>query len=322
MKKTLYSAVALAVLMVVGAPGLAQAAEACQPKDAYTETITAAYDEKVIDQAYVPGVPAVEEVSHTESRLVTEAYDETVIVKDAYDETVVVTPAWDETVVISEAYDETVVDEPEHVVHHDAVTHTEWKYERHGGPGEIWVPSNEFKYIDKNGNGTNSKPSYGTYYERTSKTKTVVDCEAWDETIPATYKTVHHDAVTEVVNHPAVTKVVHHDAETKVVHHEAVYEDVKVIDVEARDAIPAIEEVSHIVSHPAVTKEHEAVVCPAPTKTSISTAVTPEHNEDELAQTGVNPALPIGLTIGAVITVLAGAWFLVAGGKRRNENKL
>ena len=66
------------------------------------------------------------------------------------------------------------------VIHHDAVTHTEWKYEKHGGEGHIWVDNDTYKYV-KNGVGTNTKPSSGTYYERTEDTRTVTDHAAWDE---------------------------------------------------------------------------------------------------------------------------------------------
>jgi len=204
------------------AAGPAHAAD-CTPQDAWTETIEhPAVGEPTItidNPDYIPGtpaIPAVEEVSHIEQRLV------------------------------SEAWDEVVVDVPEHVVHHEAITHTEWKYSKHGGPGEKWVPNNTWKYVKEDGTGTNMKPSYGKFYERTSKTRVVVDQEAWDETIPATYKTIHH---------------------------EAVYEDVKVIDVPAQPEIPAVPavgeptiEVENPDYVPAWTEviEHEAVSCPTP----------------------------------------------------------
>lgn len=75
---------------------------------------------------------------------------------------------------------------PDRTIHHDAVTHVEWKYVRHGGYGERWLPNDDFKYVDADGNGSNSKPRYGAYYERTQKTRTVVDCPARDELIPGT----------------------------------------------------------------------------------------------------------------------------------------
>jgi hypothetical protein len=76
--------------------------------------------EKHVTQEYVPGKPAVEEV--TEQRLVKEAWSETVkeayteTIKEAYTEEVLVTEAWTETVVIVEAHTEKI--------EHDAVYET------------------------------------------------------------------------------------------------------------------------------------------------------------------------------------------------------
>jgi hypothetical protein len=67
------------------------------------------------------------------------------------------------------------------VVHHDAVTHVEWKYSQHGGSGQLWVDNDTYKYIKSNGVGTNSRPEHGTYYERTEHTRTVTDSAAYDE---------------------------------------------------------------------------------------------------------------------------------------------
>ena len=55
--------------------------------------------------------------------------------------------------------------------------------------------------------------------------ETVVDTPAWDETVvdkPAVTHVEHHDAVTHEETVPATYKTVHHDATYKTVHHEAV----------------------------------------------------------------------------------------------------
>ena len=85
-----------------------------------------------------------------------------------------------------------------HVVHHVAVIHTEWKYAEHSGPHQMWLHNDTYKYV-KDGVGTDQKPDYGTYYERTSVTKVVIDTAAYDETV------IDHAAYNEQVgNHDGV----------------------------------------------------------------------------------------------------------------------
>lgn len=71
----------------------------------------------------------------------------------------------------------------------EAVYGTEYKYSRHGGPGELWLPNNTYKYVLADGTGTDAKPSSGVYYERTSSTRSVLitPADPGQPAIPPTY---------------------------------------------------------------------------------------------------------------------------------------
>lgn len=146
--------------------------------------------------------------------------DRTVVDKPAWTETVIDKPAWDETVQHPAEYK----DEPVYETRTVVVTPA-WDE-------KVDVPA-EYEEV--------------TVTDKEAWTETVVDKPAWDEqalvkeawdetvTIPATYKTVHHDAVTHkesVLVKPACDEQVEHPAEYKTVHHDAVthVERVKVKD--------------------------------------------------------------------------------------------
>ena len=122
----------------------------------------------------------------------------------------------------TDAWDEQVIDVPEHVVHHDAVTVAghwwNWSPNKDQGPfdGPPSFPTDpRGTWEGDHANGGPIPDAEGTYqtgeagnadwFHRGPRIVTepasdevVVDEEAWDETIPATYKTVHHDAVAAV----------------------------------------------------------------------------------------------------------------------------
>jgi len=73
------------------------------------------------------------------------------------------------------------VTNPEYVPGVPAVTHTEWKYVKHGGLGQVWVDNDTWKYLDKDGTGYAKRweiPGYKyPFYERTQDTRVVTDVE-------------------------------------------------------------------------------------------------------------------------------------------------
>ena len=268
--RTLLAGVALAITAVFALPNAALATEACTPSDAWTETIEhEAVGEPTIVIENPDYVPA------TEGYYTTEDNPDYVPATDGYYTTednpdyVPATPDTTET------------------VHHDAVTHLEWKYTKHGGYGFIWVNNNTFKYIDQYGNGSNSKPNKGWYYERTQHTRTVVDCEAWDEviTIPGTPAQgeptiqVWHDG-TPAQGEPTIQ--VWHDGTPA--------QGEPTIEVENPEYIPAWTE----------TIEHEAVVCPVdPTEPEPPVVVDPEPVPPVIEL----PPLPEPTTDGVITAV-------------------
>lgn len=130
-----------------------------------------------------------------------------VVVQEAWDEQVVDTPAWDE-----------VIPAVTKVVHHDAVTHEEPVYEMRTKEvvrysdgfkitaNEYFAMSNVEQFKLTMAHGGHFTYAVDTVQVQTG-TRTVVDKEAWDETVvitpeqivhhEATYKTVHHNAVIE-----------------------------------------------------------------------------------------------------------------------------
>ena len=129
-----------------------------------------------------------------------------------------VKPGQDETfkTVHHEAVGTPTIQNPDYVPAVPAVTHVEWKYEEHGGQGEIWLNRNTFKYILEGvREGTDTKPDDGVFYERTSKTRTVTDTPevpaVGNPTIPnpkyvAAFdeQVSNNDAVVPKVNHVTV----------------------------------------------------------------------------------------------------------------------
>jgi LPXTG-motif cell wall-anchored protein len=126
-------------------------------------------------------------------------------------------------------------------VHHEAVTHTEWKYSKHGGWGFIWVDNDTFKYIKGDGTGTDEKPRYGEFYERTQHTREVTDTEAWDEVVVVTE--AWDEKVIDVEAQPAQGE--------------------PTIEIENPDYVAAWTEDVPDIEHPAVICEEEPVVAPA-----------------------------------------------------------
>lgn len=206
----------------------------------------------VIDQAYVPGVPAVEEVSHVELTTVDgegtpegegwTASGTTWTIEDSaawteyqwqrkvidlpavpgipavppvtHEETVVVTPAWDEKVVDSE----------------------EWT-EYTPGSWWNWAPNKDQGPFD----GPPSFPDdeRGTWHGPHENGGPVPD-------EPGTYNVSNDNSGNASWFHRGPTTEVVHPEESHWVHHEAVTESVTVVDVEGTPALPGVEEVSHL----------------------------------------------------------------------------
>ena len=216
----------------------------------------------VVDQAAVPGSPAVPAVTHDEVSVVTPAWDETVIVTPASPEvlevshlvTVVDKAAWDETVVVTPAVP--AVDEVSHMV--TVVDEAAWDETVVADDGYAFVQKQTGKVRYESSATWNTDRGQDLGWSRASELdKTTV---------------VHHAAKTheeKVIDTPAspgapaVTRVVHHEAQTheekvidtpnspavaevsRVVHHAAVTVTVTVVDAEAIPAVDAVEEVSH-----------------------------------------------------------------------------
>jgi LPXTG-motif cell wall-anchored protein len=213
MKRTAAGAIAALLLtgglVAVSAPALAD--DVCVPSEETSRTERTDWlleapegegwtlvETKTVTDA--PAVPPVERVSHIEYLWMfeTEHYEH----------------LWHRYVVTQEAQDEQgtptiMVPNPDHVpeqvieheaiyktVHHEAVYGTEWKYVLHGHNAEKWLDNNTFKYWVPLVGGTDTKPEWGAFFERTSKTRQgdlitpaydeqVLVKEAWTEIIPA-----------------------------------------------------------------------------------------------------------------------------------------
>ncbi|KAB5604814.1 hypothetical protein [Bifidobacterium jacchi] len=130
------------------------------------------------------------------------------------DRTVIDKPAWDENVKVRDAWTEQV----RHPAEYKTVTHkAEYKTVQH--PAVTHVEHDVLL-----------KPEHTVHHEATYEDRKVVDKAAWTEPIPATYKTVHHEAEYKTVHHPAVThteKVKVKDAWDERVDHPAEYKDVR-----------------------------------------------------------------------------------------------
>ncbi len=207
---------------------------------------------KVIDQAYVPGVPAVEEVSHLELIIVdgdgtpagenwtptgrswtiqdsaawTEfEWQRTVIDQAASPGTPAVPPVThEETVVVHDAWDEKVVDSHEWT---ESVTGKWWNWSPNKDQGPFDGPPS-FPSDDRgtwqgpHENGGPGPEDEGTYNISHSDSGNA----SW----------FHRGPKIEIV-HPEVSHFVHHDAVTRTE---------TVVDVEGIPAVPATEEISHV----------------------------------------------------------------------------
>lgn len=156
---------AFAVAALVLSPASASAAPVCDPSPAYTETVTAAYDETVE---------------------VTPAYDETVVVADAYDETV------------AEAYVQRYswTGGPHVATDPPAFPSGDWQANVKGDPHGIGQPG---AYYRSHGNSGNGDWFYLEYVDAV-----VVHHAEVVEVIhhPAVTDVIHHPAVT--IDHPEV----------------------------------------------------------------------------------------------------------------------
>lgn len=274
---------ALGIFFGLNAAGVAHAAD-CIPQDATPTTYM-----EIDNPDYVPAVPAVDPipaVTHTETVVDSEAYDEQVLVTAEY------------------TIDHEAVT---HVVHHDAVTHTEWEYVQFITGKTKWQNSPTW-------NAEWNEHSIGWFL--TGNTRCVTDVEAWDETV------VDQEAYTETV--PAVYTTVHHDAVTH---------EVTVVDQEAVEGSPEIPAVGEptvtVVSHEgtdAVVCEEEPTEEPTPTETPteeptavpVATEVTPapvvvsevytpadkpSELDSSLAETGANNVAMVGGFAAALLAL-------------------
>lgn len=164
---------------------------------------------KVIDQAAVPGSPAVPAVTHEETVVVTPSWHEKVIDSPAVPEVAEVTEMV--TVVDQPAWDETVVDKRGYAYVQKTTDKVTFR----------WSPS--WNGEDSNGN------DYGWSRAPGHDKTTVIHHPA--ET--------HQERVVVTPYSPAAPEVSH------LVHHEAVTRTETVVDIAAIAAVPAIEEVSH-----------------------------------------------------------------------------
>lgn len=258
----------------------------CSPSDAWTETIvvTPAVDAvaavgtptvTVPNPDFIPGVPGIPEVAEVSHIVTHPAVGEPTIQ--------VANPAYIPPV-HHDGTPDTVIHHEAVIVHHAAVTHTEWRYSQHGGNGFIWVGNDDHKYVDDAGNGFDKKPKHGTFYERSQKTRTVTDCDAWDETITEAWDEVVPG--TPAWDDPAVGEPMLEQPNPDYV---AAWDET-VVDVPFQPAVPAIPSVGEptltitnpdfrpaVDAVPAVTRleDHPAVVCPV-VKPETKPAVQPQ----------------------------------------------
>ena len=302
----------VALLLALFAPGTAFAADCGTPaKEAVYKTVPipgadevshmetvvvtpavpgtpAVYEDvKVVDKEAVPPTPPVEEVSHIEHRLVTPAVDEVShiehrLVSAAVEEVShiehrLVTPGTPEVAEVSHQECDTLY-------HFAKFTQTREGKKVKGviqwgefGPWTKWSPETHTSW-ETNTNPLGSPAPHASghdgnvYWERVWQARwdggtkpvnchKVIDVE-YKPAVPPVYEDVK---VIDVEAKDAVyedVKVI--DVEAK----DAVYEDVKVIDVEAQPGTPGSEEVSHIEHRlvtpevpgiPAVTREEKVV---------------------------------------------------------------
>lgn len=309
MKKIIPGGIAAA--LVAGGLLLAPAASAtevdsfgiCVPSEAATETVVhPAVGEPTIVIKNPDYVPAVDTVPAQP------AVGESTIVVDNPDyEMARYTPGWTEhvpaaytppvgtpTIDVEQENPDYVAAVPEssYIVHHEAetkfheeVSHTEWKYVKLVGPGEIWLDNDTHKRVDGNGN----KAEFGDWpiYQRTQDTRKVVDQEAYTETIKEAYdETVvvpgtpaqGEPTVWVTIDNPdyvAPTYTPAHEVEHAPIYTPAV--GAPTIEVENPDYVPAVEEIpgtpaigepTLVVDNPDYISEreeiieHDAVVCP------------------------------------------------------------
>lgn len=190
---------------------------------------------------------------------------------------------------------ETIVHHEAVVVDHPAIVHTEWKYVKHGGPGEIWSTSNDFKYIKANGEGSNSKPHHGVYYERTSKTQVIVEQEAYTEVISPAWD--------EVVVIPAIPAIGEPTIEVWIESVDAIGDSH--ISVENPDYVPAWTEevIVEAVECPVVAPETSLPVVEDTTEAIVVVPVSTTE-QPQLAVTG---------GVDAFTPLLLGAAFVASG---------
>src|SRR6478735_2981246 len=220
---------------------------AAVPAVTHDETVVDedAYDETVEDS---PAVDAVDEVFHLD----------TVVDKDAYDETVEDSPAVDAvdevshfvTVVDKDAYDETVVDSPA-IAAVDEVSHFDTVVDKAAWDENV-VDANGYAFTQKNGN---------VRYESSATWNAGAGGAGWTRAANLDKShVVHHAAEThqaKVIDTPASPAV---PAVTHVVHHAAETHQVKVIDTPASPAVPAV---THVVHHAAETHQVKVIDTPA-----------------------------------------------------------
>ncbi|SDP48395.1 hypothetical protein SAMN04489867_2621 [Pedococcus dokdonensis] len=202
---------------VVDVPGVAASPEVSHTRHewmrdvAHTETL---WGYLVVDRPAGSETVHHDAVTHDEwvwERTVIDTPHRDAVAEEGHDEArysrqVLVTPAGTKQQLVKEAYDESVVDVFAHTVHHDAVTHQEThpvyqsvtEKEWRNGWTYRWAVSRPSIFWSWTGNTRVVQELWGY------QTVTVVDVPAYDEDVPTTWKTVHHDAVYETVTVPAV----------------------------------------------------------------------------------------------------------------------
>ena len=239
--------------------------------------------------AWTEHVPGWTETVHPERVETVPAWTETV--RDAWTERVLVTPAHTVEREVSPAYEKTVVDREAwvetidhpaetHTVEHPAVTETHWVFRQKNGNGERTVtdqssfPGNGWVLVREE-----------QVVVRAAEVETVVDREAWTETIPHEAEThvERYDAVTETVEVPEEWAFVDHPAET--VTHPA----------------RTITHAAVTIDHPARTIEHPAVVEEVPGDPGAASCVAAADPADP-----ADPAVPASAVLAATGSDAAG----------------
>lgn len=214
------------------------------------------------------------------------------------------------------------------IVHHEAVTATQWKYVKNGGKGEIWLDYYQHGKVKID----------GYWYQSTNKTREITVTEAWDETVVTPGTPAQGDEFI-TIEHPAVPAI---GEETIQVWHEgtpAVGEEYITIDnpnyvpeqhieifVPGEDCpvqelpTPPFNGVDYFIPCQTTTDgtltawsgDCDLEVLPAVTQTVANAPVT---GKDTLALTGGTDMLSAAL-LGSVI-VLAGVGLAIKGLKRK-----